>query len=159
MCQQKPLLLLPRSLNVRSYTPLRLPDRQQPVPESLSSLKTEEYQIDIMEEGTFLPSNEMIPPAVIQQRPLKHLEDVQRNDYSLPVGWRNKTEQDNMQTSTKQDGYHLHKPSNTHKQRPISDAGVELHNRWKRKNESGKGGLANRSLPEQSLSVQVGVYM
>ena len=159
MCQQKSLLLLPRSVNGKSYTPLRLPDRQQPVPDSSSSLKRTEYQMDIMEEGTFLPSNEMIPPAVIQQRPLKQLEGSQHNDYSSPTAWRSKTEQNNMQTSMKQDGHPLHELSNAHKQRPISDAGIELHNRWKHKNESGNGGLVNRSLPEQNLPVQVGVHM
>ena len=88
-----------------------------------------------MEEGTFLPSSEMIPP-IIQQQPLRHLGDAQHNDY-VPVVWRTKAEQDNIQIFRKQDGY-LHQPGNTHKQRPISDAGIDLHNRWKRKNESAK---------------------
>ena len=154
MCQQKSILLLPRSLNLRSYPPLGPPGRQLPVPESLPSSNKDDHQEYIMEEGNILPLNQIIPPSITEQPSLQHFAgEDKRNEYIPPV-WKTKSDQNSSRCFGMQDGQLL-QPVNSSRQRPVSDVGLDLHNRWKHKNENGKGVIANRSLPEQNMSLRV----
>ena len=110
-----------------------------------------------METGTLKLSNHNLDPCITQQHQQPVLNtsvDTVSISY-VPVIWQTANSRENMQMFGKGEGQLCPTKEEKHKQRPISDAGMELQNRWRLRNENGKGGLAQRSLPEPRLLQQV----
>ena len=157
MCQQKQLLLLQQTQNVRRPPSLGPPGRRVPVPESTSSLIEDDCNTHEMEGGDILPSTQMITPSLHQQSSLQHLGEGKHNEY-VPVAWETKNNQDSINPFGKPDR-HLYQSVSSNKKRPVSDVGVDLQNRWKLKKEHSKAGLANRSLPERNSNLSFQVFI